>query len=87
MTNAPSQTQSGQGTRRVRTLLVTSFEFGYPEKFVQDQCGHATASTTAIYSGVSDEYRNRLLTRAIRERNPGLWADHGDTAQVAEEGR
>ena len=69
----------------LRHAYVTHLiEFGYPEKFVQDQCGHATASTTAIYSGVSDEYRNRLLTRAIRERNPGLWADHGDTA---EEGR
>jgi len=66
------------------TYVTHLIEFGYPEKFVQDQCGHATASTTAIYSGVSDEYRNRLLTRAIRERNPGLWADHGDTA---EEGR
>jgi site-specific recombinase XerD len=56
-------------------------EFDYPEKFVQDQCGHATASTTPIYSGVSDEYRNRLLTQAIRERNPGLWADRGETAE------
>jgi integrase/recombinase XerD len=50
-------------------------EFDYPEKFVQDQCGHAAASTTAIYSGVSDEYRNRLLTRALRDQHPDLWAD------------
>lgn len=35
-------------------------EFDYPERFVQDQVGHAYASTTAIYTGVSDEYRNRL---------------------------
>jgi site-specific recombinase XerD len=48
-------------------------EFGYPEKFVQDQCGHLTASTTAIYSGVSDEYRNRLLTRALQAQHPELW--------------
>jgi integrase/recombinase XerD len=48
-------------------------EFDYPEKFVQDQCGHATASTTSIYSGVSDEYRNRLLTRALRQRHDDLW--------------
>ena len=55
-------------------------EFDYPEKFVQDQCGHATASTTAIYSGVSDEYRNRLLTRALRGQHPDWWAegDGGD---------
>jgi site-specific recombinase XerD len=34
-------------------------EFDYPECFVQDQVGHAYASTTAIYTGVSDDYRNR----------------------------
>jgi site-specific recombinase XerD len=51
-------------------------EFDYPEKFVQDQCGHATASTTSIYSGVSDEYRNRLLTRALRQRHADLWEDN-----------
>lgn len=47
-------------------------EFGYPEKFIQDQAGHAYASTTAIYTGVSDEYRNRLLLRSI-ERDAGRW--------------
>jgi site-specific recombinase XerD len=41
-------------------------EFGYPERFVSDQAGHAYASTTAIYTGVSDEYRNRLLAAALR---------------------
>lgn len=39
-----------------------------PEKFVQDQCGHTWGSTTAIYTGVSDEYRNRLVQRAFRDR-------------------
>lgn len=48
-------------------------EFGYPERFVQDQAGHAYASTTAIYTGVSDEYRNRLLKRALIERYGDLW--------------
>lgn len=56
-------------------------EFDYPEKFVQDQCGHATASTTAIYSGVSDEYRNRLLTRALRGQHPDWW-DNGEAGSV-----
>ena len=40
-------------------------EFGYPELFVQQQVGHSYASTTAIYSSVSDEYRNKLLTASI----------------------
>lgn len=43
-------------------------EFGYPERFVSEQVGHAFASTTAIYTGVSDEFRNRLLAKALRER-------------------
>lgn len=43
-------------------------EFDYPERFVQDQVGHAYASTTSIYSHVSDEYRNRLLRDALAKR-------------------
>jgi len=48
-------------------------EFDYPERFVQDQVGHSYASTTAIYTGVSDEYRNRLLQHALTGRDAGLW--------------
>jgi site-specific recombinase XerD len=44
-------------------------EFDYPERFVQEQVGHQYASTTAIYSGVSDEYRNRLVQRANGTRD------------------
>ncbi len=43
-------------------------EFGYPARFVSEQVGHAYASTTAIYTGVSDEFRNRLMAKALRER-------------------
>jgi site-specific recombinase XerD len=50
----------------VSTHLI---EFGYPERFAQDQAGHSYASTTAIYTGVSDEFRNRLLVAALRERH------------------
>ena len=42
---------------------------GLPERFVQDQAGHRYGSTTAIYTAVSDEYRNRLLTRVLREQH------------------
>ena len=48
-------------------------EFDYPERFVQEQVGHAYASTTAIYTSVSDEYRNTLLRRALAARNPEIW--------------
>jgi site-specific recombinase XerD len=47
-------------------------EFDYPERFVQEQVGHACAASTAIYTGVSDEYRNRLLAKALRQRLPEL---------------
>jgi site-specific recombinase XerD len=48
-------------------------EFDYPERFVSDQVGHTYASTTAIYTGVSDAYRNRLLVRSLRQRHGDLW--------------
>ena len=48
-------------------------EFDYPERFVSLQVGHEYASTTAIYTGISDEYRDRLVKRALKSRNPNLW--------------
>ena len=42
---------------------------------MKEQAGHAYASTTAIYTGVSDDYRNRLLERSLRERHGDLWED------------
>ncbi|MEV0732315.1 tyrosine-type recombinase/integrase [Polymorphospora sp. NPDC050346] len=48
-------------------------EFDYPERFVQDQVGHAYGSTTAIYTHVSDEYRNRLVRKALTSRASDLW--------------
>jgi integrase/recombinase XerD len=61
----------------LRHSFVTHLvEFDYPQKFVQDQCGHSWGSTTAIYTGVSDEYRNRLVQRALKDRHAGdLWED------------
>jgi site-specific recombinase XerD len=48
-------------------------EFGYPEKFVSLQVGHEHASTTAIYTGVSDEYRTRLVLGALTNNQSDLW--------------
>jgi integrase/recombinase XerD len=50
-------------------------EFDYPERFVQDQVGHSYASTTSIYSHVSDEYRNRLLREALTKRGIAVGED------------
>ncbi len=49
-------------------------EFDYPERFVSEQAGHRYAATTASYTGVSDDYRNRLLRRSL-ERHAGLWEE------------
>lgn len=48
-------------------------EFGYPARFVQEQVGHSHASTTAIYMGVSDEYRNTLLAASLKNRLGEDW--------------
>ena len=62
----------------LRHSFVTHLvEFDYPERFVQEQVGHAYASTTAIYTGVSDAYRNTLLRRAIAAHQPDLWPIDG----------
>ncbi|MEV0261052.1 tyrosine-type recombinase/integrase [Streptomyces sp. NPDC050617] len=57
------------------SYITHAIEFGYPEKFVQDQAGHAYASTTALYSGVGDDFRNRLVRKQLSQRYPGLWED------------
>ena len=40
-------------------------EFGYPERFVQEQVGHAFASTTAIYASVSNDFKHQTLRAAL----------------------
>lgn len=43
-------------------------EDGWDPLFVQQQVGHAWASTTAIYTGVSSDYKNTVLRHALDER-------------------
>ncbi|MCV2457768.1 tyrosine-type recombinase/integrase [Streptomyces sp. ICN988] len=49
-------------------------EFGYPARFVQEQVGHSHAATTAIYMGVSNEYRNQLLAASLKGRLGDDWS-------------
>ncbi|MEV8144635.1 tyrosine-type recombinase/integrase [Specibacter sp. NPDC078709] len=50
----------------LRHSYVTNLiEWGYSEKFVQDQVGHLYASTTAIYTSVGSDYKNRVIARAL----------------------
>lgn len=40
-------------------------EDGFDPLFVQQQVGHRWASTTALYTGVSSDFKNRVLRRAL----------------------
>lgn len=40
-------------------------EFGYPERFVTEQVGHSYASTTAIYTSVSNDFKAKTLQAAL----------------------
>ena len=65
----------GPSGSEARLSGLFKVEFGYPERFVQEQVGHAWAATTALYTGVSDEYRNGLLRQALSKRDASLWED------------
>ena len=47
------------------SYVTRLIEDGFPERFVTEQVGHAYAATTAIYTGVSDDYKNRVLAKAL----------------------
>lgn len=44
-------------------------EYGYADRFVQEQVGHQHSSTTAIYTSVSGDYKNRILADALSRFN------------------
>ncbi|MEU4119047.1 site-specific integrase [Kitasatospora sp. NPDC028055] len=48
-----------------RSYISHLLEDGYDALFVQQQVGHEYASTTAIYTCVSSDYRTRTLRRAL----------------------
>ena len=49
----------------LRTYVTHVIEDGFDARFVQEQAGHAHASTTSIYTCVSLDYRTRTLRRAL----------------------
>ncbi len=67
------------GPHCLRHSYVTHLkEDGWDELFIQQQVGHSYASTTAIYTGVSNQYKNTLLRKALDDIY-GLEAAKGDT--------
>lgn len=54
------------GLHCLRHAYVTHLvEDGVDPAFVQRQVGHAWASTTAIYTGVSGDFMNTMLRKAL----------------------
>ncbi|WP_037687614.1 tyrosine-type recombinase/integrase, partial [Streptomyces aureocirculatus] len=47
------------------TYVTHLIEDGADPKFVQDQVGHRVASTTAIYTGVSTDFTNTMMRKAL----------------------
>jgi len=48
-----------------RSYVTHLLEDGWDELFVRSQAGHRWASTTAIYTFVSDDYKNDAMRRAL----------------------
>lgn len=64
------------GLHCLRHSYVTHLiESGFDALFVQQQVGHSYASTTAVYTSVSSEYRNRVLGEALRNQIDGALKD------------
>lgn len=68
---------AGLSPHCLRHAYVThAIEDGYDALFVQQQVGHSHASTTAIYTSVSSDYRTRML-RAALDRSVNQANDEG----------
>ena len=48
-----------------RSYVTHLIEDGFDARFVQEQVGHEYASTTALYTGVSSDYRTTSLRRSL----------------------
>jgi integrase/recombinase XerC len=61
------------GPHCLRHSYVTHLiEDGFDPLFVQQQVGHTWASTTALYTGLSNDYKNRVMRAALdRAFGPG----------------
>jgi site-specific recombinase XerC len=47
------------------TYITRLLERGWPLTMVQEQAGHSHAATTAIYTALSDDFKNRWIYRAV----------------------
>lgn len=47
------------------SYITHGTELGYAPTFMQEQAGHWSASTTAIYTSVSDDFKNHMVAEGI----------------------
>jgi integrase/recombinase XerC len=74
------------GLHCLRHSYVTHLiEGGYDPLFVQQQVGHSYASTTALYTSVSSDFRTRTLRRALDEQVAQALGTGGHDATTGEE--
>ncbi|MFE7934655.1 hypothetical protein ACFU6S_39255 [Streptomyces sp. NPDC057456] len=66
---SPATSRTTTATQTHRSTACRASEL----KIIQQQVGHSHGSTTAIYMGVSDEYRNHLLEASLKRRLGDDW--------------
>ncbi len=72
-----------RGPHCLRHAYITHLlEDGWDHLFVQQQVGHAWGSTTAVYTAVSSEFRNRTLRRALDRAAPTTRRDEMARAKL-----
>jgi site-specific recombinase XerD len=62
-----------------RSYVTHLIEAGYDPLFVQQQVGHEQSSTTALYTQVSSDYRQKTLQRMISQRLGSADISYGKT--------
>ena len=63
-----------------RSYVTHLIEAGYDPLFVQEQVGHEQSSTTALYTLVSSDYRQKSLQRMISKRLGSADITYGEKA-------
>ncbi|MEV4604898.1 tyrosine-type recombinase/integrase [Amycolatopsis sp. NPDC049253] len=61
-----------------RSYVTHLIENGWDPLFVQQQAGHEHASTTAIYTCVSSDFRTRVLRQALGRTMKSALAEGGN---------
>ncbi|MGI5213339.1 tyrosine-type recombinase/integrase [Plantactinospora sp. CA-290183] len=61
------------------TYATTLIEMGWPMALVQDQLGHTHVATTAVYTALSDDFKDRVLYQSL-----GLeWDDDSEQGAIS----